>query len=83
MKYSAQYEGQKSSVCYSTDTRVMENDESTLNVCQLPNGNTVLREQKASELDTIQQDATINFTKCNVTMFDSFFSAYFIFARDK
>lgn len=34
IKYSAQYEGQKSSVCYSMHMQMMKNDEGTLNVCQ-------------------------------------------------
>lgn len=45
MKYSAQREGQKSSVCYSMDMWMIKNDEGSLNVCQFPNGFMAIQEK--------------------------------------
>lgn len=82
IKYSARYEGQKSSVCYSTDMWMMKNDEHTLNVCLM---DVWFSEEKKTvcELETTQQDATLNCAKGKATMFDSFSSAYFIFMHEK
>lgn len=38
---------------------------------------------KLCELGTIQQVPDINYAKGKATMFDSFFSAYFIFMHEK
>lgn len=46
IKYSAQYEGQKSRECYSTDMWVMKNDERALNACQYPNGYSIWFSEK-------------------------------------
>lgn len=61
---------------------MMKNDEGTLNVCHFPNGYMVFQE-KVYELEITQQAATLNCANGKATMFDSFFSAYFIFMHEK
>ena len=81
IKYSARYEGQKSGGCYSTDVWMMKNDESTLNVFRLPNGD--IRFSKYVNLKPFSKTQHKITLKSEATMFDSFFCAYFKFMHDK